>query len=173
MCYNISMSFESFLIVALILLVFVAVVYDIACSKGYGATSYRRRFGKHYKLGKLLTKNEYSFYMKLRKQLPNDIIVCPKVRMEDFLDIIAKDKNRYRGYVRSRHIDFMICDEKLNIICGLELDDSSHQTKKARKADRLKNDVFKEIGVPLLRAFNNSKDINNTADRIKKLNKRN
>ena len=58
---------------------------------------------------------------------------------------------RYRGYVKSRHIDFLLCDSRLNILAGLELDDKSHDRGNVKKVDTLKDDVFGAIGVPLYR----------------------
>lgn len=101
----------------------------------------------------LLTKTEYAFYKVLRKYTDRyDLLICPKVRMEDFIKVTAK-KNyaRYRGYIKSRHIDFIICDNDLNMLCGIELDDSSHNTEKAQEIDKFKNNTFKAIGIPLYR----------------------
>lgn len=106
-----------------------------------------------YKKTNLLTKTEYSFYKILKEECDKrNFLICPKVRMEDFLEVTCKDEQlKYRGYIKSRHIDFMICDQDLRILCGIELDDPSHYTQKAQKADTFKNDVFKEIGLPLYR----------------------
>ena len=106
-----------------------------------------------YKKTNLLTKTEYIFYKILKEECDKrHFLICPKVRMEDFLDVTCKNEQlKYRGYIKSRHIDFMICDQDLNILCGIELDDPSHYTQKAQKADAFKNDVFKGIGLPLYR----------------------
>lgn len=167
---NKFLSSDFYTILLLIVIFILLFLLFKAASLQYG-TKYRRRWGKHYKLGKLLTKNEYSFYMSIRKQLPNDILLFPKVRMEDFLDIVALDKMRYRGYVRCRHVDFLVCNPSLQILCGIELDDSSHNTKQAKQVDKLKNDIFKEIKIPLIRVYNNKKGINDAINKIIKLNK--
>lgn len=101
----------------------------------------------------LLTKAEYSFY-KILKQVcdQNHLLICPKVRMEDFLEVTDK-KNymKYRGYIKSRHIDFMLCNSDLRIIAGLELDDNSHKKSNIQETDDFKNNVFKRVGLPLYR----------------------
>ncbi len=101
----------------------------------------------------LLTKAEYEFYKVLKAKCDqNNMLICPKVRMEDFL-IVTDKKNtlKYRGYIRSRHIDFMICDNKLYLLAGIELDDNSHYNKNAAEIDEFKNKVFQKINLPLFR----------------------
>lgn len=106
-----------------------------------------------YKKKNLLTNTEYQFYKTLKiicdkKQL----LICPKVRLEDFINVTTQDeKMKYRGYIKSRHIDFILTDDNLHILCGIELDDSSHNTLKAAKTDDFKNQLFSTIGVPLIR----------------------
>ena len=120
-----------------------------------------------YKKKDLLTKTEKAFFLILvEKCKSKNLYTFPKVRMEDYIDVTNKDeKARYRGYIKSRHIDFMVCDEKLNILAGIELDDKSHQSEKAQKTDEFKNNVFKEIKIPLFRV----KTGTNYTDEIDKL----
>ena len=115
----------------------------------------KRRFVKNYPYEKkfLLTSTEYRFYKILKEQCDkNSLLICPKVRMEDFLHVTdRRNINKYRGYIKSRHIDFIICDEDLYMLAGLELDDSSHDTAEATVTDAFKNNVFRKIGIPLYR----------------------
>lgn len=106
-----------------------------------------------YKKKFLLTKTEYNFHKILQEECSrNNLLICPKVRMEDFLEVTDKnDYMKYRGYIKSRHIDFIICDKDLHILCGIELDDNSHNTEKAQKTDSFKDNVFKAIDIPLFR----------------------
>lgn len=110
-----------------------------------------------YEKKMLLTKTEYGFWKCLKQKCDeNGFIICPKVRMEDFLSVTVKDKKqlmKYRGYIKSRHIDFMICDSALHILAGLELDDRSHNSASAQKTDLFKNQVFTVIGLPLFRVI--------------------
>lgn len=106
-----------------------------------------------YRKKYLLTKTEYSFYTILKQKCDTyNYLICPKVRLEDFIDVTTNiDKLKYRGYIKSRHVDFIICDNKLNIIAAIELDDSSHLNIKSQKTDEFKNNLFKTIGIPLYR----------------------
>lgn len=101
----------------------------------------------------LLTKTEYYFYRILKEKCDkNNLLICPKVRMEDFINVDDKQNiNKYRGYIKSRHIDFIICNKDLYILAGLELDDPSHNNFYAQKTDIFKNNVFAKIGIPLYR----------------------
>lgn len=101
----------------------------------------------------LLTKTEYAFYNILKKKCDQrNIIICPKVRMEDFLNVTDKKNiSKYRGYIKSRHIDFILCNKNLYLLAGLELDDYSHESPKARHIDEFKNNVFQTIQIPLFR----------------------
>lgn len=106
-----------------------------------------------YKKKMLLTKTEYAFYNILKMKCDkNNVLICPKVRMEDFLEVTDKqNKLKYRGYIKSRHIDFMLCDSKLNLLAGIELDDKSHNEKESAAIDHFKNRVFQTINLPLFR----------------------
>ena len=106
-----------------------------------------------YERKNLLSKTEYAFFKVLSDFCEkNDLLFCPKVRMEDFLSVTDKQNyTKYRGYIKSRHIDFLVCDRSLHILCGIELDDKSHDTEKAQNTDAFKNKVFEQIGLPLFR----------------------
>ena len=106
-----------------------------------------------YRKKYLLTKNEYYFYNELRKTTDAyNYIVCPKVRLEDFIEVTDKTNiSKYRGYIKSRHVDFILCDNKLNIVAAIELDDSSHNSAKAQKTDEFKNNLFNTINIKLFR----------------------
>lgn len=108
-----------------------------------------------YEKKNLLTKAEYSFWKMLYASCEErKLIICPKVRMEDFLSVTKTEKKevmRYRGYIKSRHIDFIICDNALHILAGIELDDNSHKKEDVRKVDEMKNKIFENIKVPLYR----------------------
>lgn len=121
-----------------------------------------------YKRKMLLTKTEYAFYQKLKAKCDeNKYIICPKVRLEDIAGVDEKEiagivpdnkkdnlrggKQRYRNHVKSSHIDFVICNSKLYLLAGLELDDKSHFSKKASDKDEQKNKIFNKIGLLLFR----------------------
>ena len=158
------------------LLVIIIVFIPIACLIGrlfsINVNKKHIRKGSYYAVN-ILTKNEYSFYMKLRSKIDKDLLVFPKVRMEDIVNVNKNfdnsNKTRHRNYIKSRHLDFIIADKDLRILCAVELDDSSHFSKEAKVTDKLKNDILKDAQIPLLRGFNNQSDINTISYSINKI----
>ena len=106
-----------------------------------------------YAKGHLLTKTEQAFYITLvREALKRRLLVCPKVRLEDIIYVTDKqNRNKYRGYIKSRHVDFVLLDSNCETVAAIELDDPSHNTKKAAKADNFKNELFYTVKIPLIR----------------------
>ena len=123
-----------------------------------------------YEKKMLLTKTEYAFYMVLKRKCDeNNLLICPKVRMEDFLNVTDRNNIlKFRGYIKSRHIDFMICDDKLRLLAGLELDDRSHQNKNAADVDNFKNKVFETVNMPLFRVNTSPESYESQLDSIMK-----
>lgn len=111
------------------------------------------QYASIYYKSSLLTRTEAIFYDILKYKCDiNDLTICPKVRLEDFIKVREiGEKQSYRGRIKSRHVDFLICDRNLNPLCGIELDDNSHNSWKARKADKFKNELYKAINLPLYR----------------------
>lgn len=106
-----------------------------------------------YKKKHLLTKAEYVFYQELLNYTKKySIMICPKVRMEDFIDVTdIQNRQKYRGYIKSRHVDFLLCDLRLNILGAIELDDPSHNQESVQRIDDFKNKVYHAIGIKLYR----------------------
>ena len=78
--------------------------------------------------------------------------VFAKVRMEDLLwQPDSFEKYRYRAMVKSRHIDFVLCDyQNIDPVLGIELDGPSHDLPERIERDAFVNDVFADAGLPLL-----------------------
>lgn len=81
------------------------------------------------------------------------MLLYPKVRLEDYIEVcdIGKNKQSLRGRIRSRHVDFLLCDDKLHVKAAIELDDHSHDNKKAKEIDYFKDQLHKSIGLQLFR----------------------
>lgn len=114
---------------------------------------YRRKNYYPYAARHLLTKREYRFYFLLREIADEyNCIICPKVGVKDLLAVT--DKRQYMKYfhkIAQKHVDFVICDQTLRVLFAIELDDSTHETKDARKRDHLKDKAFAAAGIPLKR----------------------
>ena len=116
----------------------------------------------------LLSRYEYIFYSNLEEKCePESLIICPKVRLEDILTVTDKENSfKWRNYIKSRHIDFLICDKNMNVLAGIELDDRSHKTEKAQNSDRFKNNIFIQIKTPLYRINSEKGSFENQIDNI-------
>ena len=110
-----------------------------------------------YKRKLLLTQAEYSFWQVLKRSCDEfGLFICPKVRMEDFIAVDEQDfskKQSLRGRIKSRHIDFILCDNKLNVLAGIELDDNTHLKESIKEIDEFKGEVFRILNLPLYRVM--------------------
>ena len=106
-----------------------------------------------YKRKKLLSEAESNFYQVLRTVVPPDRQITCKTRLEDLLYVENNSQKQiFRNRIKSKHVDFTV----FNPVNGytdfaIELDDKSHTTKKQIEADIFKNEVFRKIGMPLIR----------------------
>lgn len=93
----------------------------------------------------ILTERERAFYRILKPVADRlELQICPKVRVADIVSIKkdTKDWQKWFNKIKSKHVDFLLCDYDMNIVLLIELDDRSHETERARKNDRLKNAIF-------------------------------
>ena len=99
-----------------------------------------------------MNSSEQALYINLQKNLSDTFIVLSKVRIEDFVEVktgIAKNERfGLRNKIKSRHIDFLICDlATTKPVLAIELDGSSHNNYNQMKVDKFKNDLFKNVGL--------------------------
>lgn len=106
-----------------------------------------------YQARPLLTKREHQFYCQLRREADrHGLLICPKVGLKDLMTVArAGSCMKYFRLIAQKHVDFVICDQYLNVLFAIELDDSSHDTKEARKRDRFKDRAFRAAEIPLKR----------------------
>ncbi|MEZ5541266.1 MAG: DUF2726 domain-containing protein [Pseudomonadota bacterium] len=104
----------------------------------------------------LMSKAERSFYGVLVQAVGRTDLVFSKVRVADVINPKAglnrAQWQRAFNAISAKHFDFLICDRKdCSIRLAVELDDSSHDSAKAHKRDRLLNAACASSGLPLLR----------------------
>ncbi|MGN0630254.1 MAG: DUF2726 domain-containing protein [Ruminococcus sp.] len=118
------------------------------------------RYRKKY----LLTKNEYSFFQKIKPVIKkhNLNILC-KVRLADLIEPIptVNKSEWYAGFnrIKSKHIDFVLVTENMQVVMLIELEDNSHL-----KEDRIKRDNFvisalKQVDYKLICVYNNDESV--------------
>lgn len=114
-----------------------------------------RDYSNAYQKRLLLTKNEWKNYMIMKPVLEGEgLRICPKVRLLDLVEpkkgTSGKERQTLLNKVQSKHVDFVICDEKLNVLLVLELDDSSHDTEPRQQRDSFVDSILLGSGYKIL-----------------------
>jgi hypothetical protein len=107
----------------------------------------------------LLHESEKKFYNILKNAIDDNLVIIPKVRLADIVKIPREYKyNKSLWYkIQAKHVDFLLCNSYyLSPVMAIELDGSFHNTEEAKKNDIFKNEVFEDVGLPLLRVERSS-----------------
>lgn len=117
-------------------------------SKDDGIYPYERTY--------LLTKNEWSFHKKLKPIADKmGYTILAKIRLADLIKVKTgtpqKDYNKYFSKIRSKHIDFILCNpENLAPILLIELDDPSHKREDRKNRDKFVDNALNTAGYKIL-----------------------
>ena len=119
-------------------------------------------FAQAYQAQPLFTRNEWQNYKTLREVAEvKGYVICPKVRLLD----IVKPRNGEPKYktllykIQSKHVDFVICDQNMNIKAVIELDDSTHDTEKGKERDAFVDTVLRSVGYKVIHTRYINRDI--------------
>lgn len=111
-----------------------------------------------YKARRLLTENETEFFRRIKIALP-EFHVFPQVAMSALIEPTSKgqatiaDRNR----IDRKVIDFTVFNIELELICLIELDDSTHIKAK----DEARDKITGSAGIKTLRwSSKNKPDVN-------------
>jgi very-short-patch-repair endonuclease len=104
----------------------------------------------------LFTPAERSFYTVLLLSLDEGTTIFGKVRVADVLSasktLDTKLKRSATNKILSKHFDFVLVDSKtLEIKCAIELDDSSHNSKKRQMRDAFLESACRSAELRLVR----------------------
>ena len=105
----------------------------------------------------LLSNSERKFYYALEQVARgNNYHLFAKVRLEDLIEVPQSLSYGYRfglrNRIKSRHIDFVLCDYKyIRPVLAIELDGSSHFRADRIESDDFLNKTLSDVGLPLLR----------------------
>lgn len=99
-----------------------------------GSNDYQKKY--------LLTKYEWKNYQSLKTYAAGmRLIICPKIRLADLVEPKkGKSKSEWQklfNRIKSKHVDFVLCDQDMHVKLIVELDDSSHD-----REDRQNRDTF-------------------------------
>lgn len=106
-----------------------------------------------YEAVPLLSPSERVFYHVLSTIVSADQRINCKTRLQGIIDA-EKGINMVscRNHISCRHVDFVVYDPiDGKPLYAIELDDSSHEHKEQKKIDALKDMIFKQAGIPLVR----------------------
>lgn len=114
------------------------------------ASAYNSPYKRKYRV---MNQSEQALYINLQKNLGDKFIVLSKVRIEDFVEVefgkLTKSEHwGFRGKIKSRHVDFLVCDlASTKPILAIELDGSSHNSYSRMERDHFVNELYKAIGL--------------------------
>lgn len=110
-------------------------------------------FREAYQPRQLLTNRELQEYLKLKQYADaRGWLICPKVRLWDLIEPkrgVAK-KQTLENKIRSKHVDFVLVDQSMNVIGVLELDDSTHDRKDRKMRDNFVRDALEGAGITMI-----------------------
>lgn len=91
-----------------------------------------------YMQASILTKNEMEFYGRLRRALP-ELLVLPQMSMAAVIRPNETGKRWGSAFARiaAKRIDFTICRADLSVVCVIELDDRTHNKDKDAARDAM------------------------------------
>ena len=100
-----------------------------------------------------LSPAEKAFYDALDALVGEDVVICPKPAVREVLRVrgnVRRDRQKYFNWISQKHVDFVLCDrETMQILCAVELDDSSHERADRRQRDAFMDKAFRKAKLPL------------------------
>jgi hypothetical protein len=103
----------------------------------------------------LFSPAERSFLGVLDRVVGSEHRVFGKVRVADLAlvksGLVAAKRQAALNRVAAKHFDLVVCrSSDLAVVCAVELNDSSHSSKRAQARDELLAKVCEVIGLPLV-----------------------
>lgn len=119
--------------------------------------SYQRRearvvdFSIFQKRNRVMNTSEHKLFEELQKVFSVEYIVLSKVRIEDFVETRnGNGKYGARGRIKSRHVDFLICDKITTApLLAIELDGGAHNKASVKERDSFVDELYRSISLPI------------------------
>lgn len=102
-----------------------------------------------YKAQPIMTPNEQEFFGRLVRALP-DSFVFPQVAMSALISPKAKGRKAHLSAFRrisQKRVDYAVFTRALELVCVVELDDRTHDSRKDAERDRM----LKSAGISTVR----------------------
>lgn len=107
-----------------------------------------------YERRELLTDREWRFYEILSPVAKrHGWMILIKLRLADILQVKGgtDDYMAYFNKIKAKHTDFVLADpETLEVLCGVELDDPSHDRPERIERDEFVDEAYRAAGIDLL-----------------------
>jgi len=100
----------------------------------------------NYRAKRIMTSNEMEFFQRLLRANP-DGYVFPQVAFSALLEPSSRNKWAAFKYISQKRVDYAIYNNKLELLCIVELDDRTHNPKKDAQRDA----AFASAGIVTLR----------------------
>lgn len=106
----------------------------------------------------LMSTRERAYARAIALKLPSGYVVCPQVRLDALVIPVkpgtrgsAEDWRDWRKRVRLRAVDFVICAlPEWRPVVAIEIEPQERSVRPFQR-DRIEDEVFSEIGLPLIR----------------------
>jgi hypothetical protein len=131
-----------FVIAIIILVVLLAIFKDLKFESSEEKLPYKLK-------SQFFNKSEEAMFFELKKSLPSEYHIFPKVRIIDFIEPTNREY-QWRNRIWSRHVDFLICDKYFKPIIAIEVNGSYHNTSKQQKRDMVKKEILDSTSIPLV-----------------------
>lgn len=115
-------------------------------------TTKKSEYQNAYEATPILTQNEFRNYQTLNQAaMQKGYMVNCKVRLAD----IVKPRNdpQYMsrfGKIKSKHVDFVILDNRMKVRAIIELDDKTHDRADRQKRDEFVDSILQECGYKVI-----------------------
>lgn len=139
------------------ILVVIVLAYKLLTKK-----SSKIDYREAYQAKQLLTKREYQEYLKLKQYADaRNWMICPKVRLFDLVEPKRGAENRQTliNKVQSKHVDFVVCSQEMEVVCIIELDDKTHLRQNRMTRDQFVDDILKGTGYRIIHSWSIEPDI--------------
>ncbi len=137
----------------IILIVFIVAV---ALAKAFIEKKERlTSLSSYQKKDRVMNESEQALFINLQKALGDAYIVLSKVRIEDFVDVDKKNISSnghwgLRGKIKSRHVDFLVCNHATTKpLLAIELDGKSHNDPRRKNRDQFVDELYSAISLPI------------------------
>ena len=147
---NNSKYMEIFITILFIFLFVSVAIIIIKTSYKYTEREDEKKQSLFYLRNDVMNKSERIFFDMLKRELDSTYNIFPKMRVEDFVGVKKNGAPRselfgLRGRIKSRHVDFLLCDKSMKPVMAIEVDGLSHRSKKAIERDNFINTLYGDI----------------------------